>query len=93
MIQFSKRRRKGCIKLEYSYSFFEASANYVRQRLGFSPEIAVILGSSLGPFAQEIEHPIVIDYCDIPHFLTSTVATHAGELRQQSADGISVAGG
>ncbi len=66
--------------MEYSYAFFEASADYVRRRLGFVPEIAVILGSSLGPFAGEIEDPVVIDYCDIPHFLTSTVATHAGKL-------------
>ena len=66
--------------MEYSYAFFEASAAYVRWRLGFAPEIAVILGSSLGPFAGEIEDPVVIDYCDIPHFLTSTVATHAGKL-------------
>ena len=37
-------------------------------------------GSCLGPFADTIEDPIVIDYKDIPNFLVYTVASHAGKL-------------
>ena len=39
-----------------------------------------MLGSCLGPFADTIEDPIVIDYKDIPNFLVSTVKSHAGKL-------------
>lgn len=62
------------------YSFYEVSAEYVRARMPFQPEIALILGSSLGPFAEQIEDPVIIDYKDIPNFLQTTVADHAGKL-------------
>ena len=66
--------------MEYTYEFFEKSARYVREKLDFQPEIGIILGSSLGPFAAQVENPVVIPYGDIPNFLRSTVATHAGKL-------------
>lgn len=66
--------------MEYTYEYFKKSADYVAEKIGFTPELGIILGSSLGPFAAEIEHPVVIPYEEIPHFLTSTVATHAGKL-------------
>lgn len=66
--------------MEYTYEFFEKSAQYVREKLDFQPEIGIILGSSLGPFAAQVENPVVIPYEDIPNFLRSTVATHAGKL-------------
>ena len=66
--------------MEYTYEFFEKSAQYVREKLDFQPEIGIILGSSLGPFAAQVENPVVIPYENIPNFLRSTVATHAGKL-------------
>jgi purine-nucleoside phosphorylase len=66
--------------MEYTAAYFQKSADYVASKLNFTPEIAIILGSSLGPFAARVENPVVIDYADIPNFLTSTVATHAGKL-------------
>ena len=66
--------------MEYTYAYFEKSAQYVRERLHFQPEIGIILGSSLGPFAAQVENPVTIPYEEIPHFLRSTVATHAGKL-------------
>lgn len=44
------------------------------------PEIAIILGSGLGDFVSKIKNPIEIKYDDIPNFLVSTVASHAGKL-------------
>ena len=38
------------------YEFYQASADYVRARMPFQPELAVILGSSLGPFAAEVQN-------------------------------------
>lgn len=60
---------------------FERSAHYILQQLdGFEPEIAIILGSGLGPLADQIEQAIHIPYTDIPEFITSTVSGHSGEL-------------
>ena len=66
--------------MESSYEFFKVSADYVKSIVPYTPEVAIVLGSCLGPFADTIEDPIVIDYKDIPNFLVSTVASHAGKL-------------
>ena len=66
--------------MEYSYEYFKASADYLKSIVPYTPEVAIVLGSSLGPFADTIEDPIVVDYADIPNFLISTVASHAGKL-------------
>lgn len=66
--------------MEYSYEYFKVSADYVREKIGFDPEIGMILGSGCGPLAEQIENPIVIPYEEIPNFLRSTVSTHAGKL-------------
>lgn len=62
------------------YEFYLKSADYVRARMPFQPELAVILGSSLGPFAAELRNRTEIAYADIPNFLRCTVADHAGKL-------------
>ncbi len=41
---------------------------------------AVILGSGLGSFSDEIRKPVVIPYSIIPHFPQSTVEGHSGSL-------------
>lgn len=66
--------------MQYTYDYFQKSADYVRERIGFTPEIGIILGSSLGPFAAQVEDAVTIPYEEIPHFLRSTVSTHAGKL-------------
>lgn len=42
--------------------------------------IAMILGSGLGPLAEQIDNQIVIPYSELPGFPVSTVSGHAGEL-------------
>ena len=66
--------------MSYTYEYFQKSADYVKSIVPYTPEVAIVLGSCLGPFADTIEDPIVIDYKDIPNFLVSTVASHAGKL-------------
>ena len=66
--------------MAYSYEYFQKSADFLRKKVNFTPEIAIILGSCLGPFSRQIEDPVTVDYADIPHFLVSTVASHAGKL-------------
>ena len=52
--------------------------NCVRQKTDFVPKVALVLGSGLGDFARNIEDPVVISYCEIEGFPTSTVVGHAG---------------
>ena len=64
----------------YSREYFQETMDYIRKFVSWEPEIAVVLGSFLGPFADAIEDPVTIDYRDIPNFLVSTVQGHAGKL-------------
>ena len=70
----------GGTHMEYTIEYYQKSADAIRKLVPWEPEIAVVLGSFLGPFADAIEDPIVIDYRDIPNFLISTVPGHAGKL-------------
>lgn len=60
-------------------AYYEA-ANYVKDKIGFEPEIGLILGSGLGVLADEISNPVIISYDQIPGFPKSTVEGHAGQL-------------
>ncbi len=62
---------------ELCYSFCEQ----IKSKLaGFTPEIAVILGSGLGDIANNIQNPIVINYADIKDFPQSSVSGHQGRF-------------
>lgn len=56
------------------------SAAYLKTKLPFAPEIGLVLGSGLGPLAEELADAVHIPYGDIPHFRTSTAPDHAGRL-------------
>ena len=66
--------------MSLSLKTYQESAAFIREKAGFMPELAVMLGSCLGPFAERVEKPVVIDYRDIPHFPISTAPSHAGKL-------------
>lgn len=63
---------------------------YVKERISFQPEIALILGSGLGGFADTIEIREVLPYQEIPGFPQSTVAGHAGRFVFGYAEGVPV---
>jgi len=65
---------------KYSIDYIRKSSDYLLNKISFSPEIAIVLGSCLGNIADEIEDKLEIDYKDIPNFLVSTVKSHAGKL-------------
>lgn len=56
------------------------AAVYVKSRTKLVPEVGVILGTGLGDFANALQVDTVIPYADIPHWPSSTVESHAGEL-------------
>ncbi len=63
-----------------SYNDYRQSAEYIQSIIKDTPDIAVILGSGLGEFAEKLSERIVIPYRDIPHFPTSTVSYQKGEM-------------
>ncbi len=59
----------------------EESAAVIAERApGFKPQVGMILGSGLGPFAETIENQTVILYGDLAGFPEPGVAGHAGQL-------------
>jgi purine-nucleoside phosphorylase len=53
---------------------------FIRERTQYQPKIGLVLGSGLSPLAQEIENADIIPYTKIPHFPSSTVQGHSGQL-------------
>jgi purine-nucleoside phosphorylase len=47
---------------------------------GFRLRVAIILGSGLGPFAEEVKAVATIPYGELPGFPPTTVGSHAGKL-------------
>lgn len=45
----------------------------VREKISFEPQVALILGSGLGDYAEQVQVEAVLDYHDIEGFPVSTV--------------------
>ena len=52
----------------------------IRERCGLEPAAAVVLGSGLGGFADDLEDAVEILYGEIPGWPVSTAVGHAGTL-------------
>ena len=61
------------------YSQVEEAAAALRERIGETPSVGVVLGSGLGDFADRLG-PVTIPYGEIPHWPASAVVGHAGKL-------------
>jgi purine-nucleoside phosphorylase len=62
------------------YERATAAADYLLVRTPLRPRIAIVLGSGLGAFANQLDNPTAISFADIPHFPQSTVPGHSGRL-------------
>ncbi len=62
------------------YENIQEAVAAIRSRTDFLPEVAVVLGSGLGPLAEEVEKVAEIPYGEVPHFPLSTAPGHAGRL-------------
>lgn len=58
----------------------DEAVGVIRSKTDFEPEVGLILGSGLGDYADQIQDPVVIPYCEIPGFPVSTVSGHAGQF-------------
>jgi purine-nucleoside phosphorylase len=62
------------------YARAEQAARAIRSRTNLEPQMALILGSGLGGFADEFADAVAIPYAEIPGFVVSTAEGHAGRL-------------
>ena len=70
----------------------EQAAKFIQEKTSLRPQIALILGSGLGAFADEFLDVLKIPYADIPHFPVSTAIGHAGQLAIGGVNGVPVIG-
>jgi purine-nucleoside phosphorylase len=77
---------------EISTQYDQASeaVEYIRSRTPMVPEVAIILGSGLGNFADQVNTYAYIPYTQIPHFPPSTVVGHSGNMVLGTIGGVPV---
>src|SRR5689334_19069280 len=63
----------------------------IRSRSSVVPQVAIILGSGLGPAADLIEQDAAFSFADLPGFPAPTVPGHAGRLLVGTLAGVPVA--
>jgi purine-nucleoside phosphorylase len=73
------------------YARAERAAKFILSKTKLRPKIALVLGSGLGGFADELTDATRIPYQKIPDFPRSTAIGHAGLLVIGKAEGIAVA--
>lgn len=67
------------------------AADVIRAATSLQPRVGIVLGSGLGPFADDVQDPVAVSYADIPGFPELTVAGHAGRLVVGTVSGVPVA--
>lgn len=67
-------------EVRHGWEEIEETASYIRAQTARRPGIAIVTGSGLGSLAEEVAEGESIPYQEIPHFPTTTVEGHAGEL-------------
>jgi purine-nucleoside phosphorylase len=68
------------MKTSSDFSKATAAARYILSKTKLRPQVALVLGSGLGAFADDLEKATRIPYAKIPHFPRSTAIGHAGQL-------------
>lgn len=58
----------------------EQAAAYLEPLIGAPVDLAVVLGTGLGGFAEAVTDPVIIPYANIPGFPHGNVSGHAGRL-------------
>jgi purine-nucleoside phosphorylase len=58
----------------------DRAAKFILSKTKLRPQVALVLGSGLGAFADELANAVKIPYEKIPSFPHSTAAGHAGRL-------------
>lgn len=62
------------------FEFVEQAKNYLLDKMGSEPELAVIMGSGLSAVDEILSGPQRIHYASIPHFPVPKVVGHRGQV-------------
>src|SRR4029079_5498064 len=73
-----------------TYEKAAETADFIRSKYPHQIATAVVLGSGLGAFADELEDAVSIPFEEIPHFAKATVEGHAGRLLLGKCNGVSL---
>ena len=73
------------------YERAEHAARFIRSRAPEEIRVALVLGSGLGAFADELEDASAVPYSEVPGFARPTVEGHAGRLVVGKVGGVGVA--
>jgi purine-nucleoside phosphorylase len=79
------------IKQQDEFAKAEEAAKYIRGCTSLQPEIALVLGSGLGAFADGMKDAVRMGYEEIPHFPRVSAIGHAGKLVIGKVAGVPVA--
>src|ERR1035438_2663166 len=69
---------------------YQAAQAFLESILPARPKVAVILGSGLGAFADELTGAVSVPYSDIPDWPCPTAIGHAGRLVAGKINGVDV---
>src|SRR4051812_31451346 len=73
------------------YDRAQRAAQLIRERVKLEPSVAIVLGSGLGAFAEDLTESRAVPYSEIPGFARATVEGHAGQLVVGKANDVTVA--
>jgi len=62
------------------YARVQQAADLLRSRISAVPDVAIVLGSGLGDFADGLRDSLTTPYTEIPNWPASAVIGHAGKL-------------
>jgi purine-nucleoside phosphorylase len=83
--------RSRSVARDSEYARAERAAKFLLSKTKLRPQIALVLGSGLGAFADELTETTRIPYERIPNFPRSTAIGHAGRLVIGKAGNVTVA--
>jgi purine-nucleoside phosphorylase len=74
-----------------TYENAAETAEFIRSKYPHQIETAIVLGSGLGAFADELENAVSISFDQVPHFARATVEGHSGRLVLGQLGGVHLA--
>lgn len=69
---------------------YERAVEVIREKCDLQPRVGLVLGSGLGPLADQLTDSTTIPYSEIPGWPLSTVHGHSGELVIGMLEGVPV---
>jgi purine-nucleoside phosphorylase len=85
-----KSNHKEGYPMDKVYEKLQSCLADVRRHTDFVPDVALVLGSGLGGFAEEIDAVRSVPYADIAGFPVSTVPGHQGRFVFGHLDGVKI---